>query len=157
VASGEIFNWLNSDDWFAPGALKKVGEIFASDSAADVVVGTGDLVTSPGTIVLHREPPSEITLEMIFDWLNNGGFMQPSTFFTRSVWQEAGPIDEQVNIAFDLDLWIRIAQKGYRFVTIPDLLSLSLKHDKAKTTAYSELTKVGSVLVIARAGGERFV
>jgi hypothetical protein len=96
-------------------------------------------------------------LEIIFDWLNNGGFMQPSTLFRRSVWEKVGFVDEQVHIAFDVDLWIRMAQKGSCFRTIPDLLSVSLRHQDAKTAAYVELTHVDVALVVARAGGERFV
>jgi len=157
VASGDVLAWLNSDDWFTPGTLKKVGHLFTSSSEIDVVVGTGDIVDHAGRVVHHKEPPSQITLEIIFDWLNSGGFMQPSTFFKRSVWEKVGPIDEQIHIAFDVDLWIRMTQKGSCFLTTPDLLSVSLRHENAKTAAYVELTHVDVALVVARAGGERFV
>jgi glycosyltransferase involved in cell wall biosynthesis len=33
-ATGEIFGWLNSDDWYHPGALKAVAEAFAANPEA---------------------------------------------------------------------------------------------------------------------------
>jgi glycosyltransferase involved in cell wall biosynthesis len=35
-ATGEIFGWLNSDDWYHPGALKALAEAFAANPEAGV-------------------------------------------------------------------------------------------------------------------------
>ena len=82
--------------------------------------------------------------------------MQPSCFFTRAAWEAAGPLDESIHFALDLDLWLRMV-KHFEFVPVDALLSRALIHDDAKTTAQRNLMVVDSTLVIIRHGGERFV
>ena len=40
-ATGDIFGWLNSDDWYHPGALRSVAAAFAANPDAGAVVGAG--------------------------------------------------------------------------------------------------------------------
>src|SRR5512134_129792 len=61
-ATGEIFGWLNSDDWYVPGALKAVAEAFAANPEAGAVVGAGEMVDEEGKLVLRCEP-FEVTIE----------------------------------------------------------------------------------------------
>ncbi len=37
-ATGGIFGWLNSDDWYHPGALYAVAEAFAANPEAGAVI-----------------------------------------------------------------------------------------------------------------------
>ena len=80
--------------------------------------------------------------------------MQPSCFFRKSAWELAGPIDEDLHMAFDLDLWLRMAKKGCKFVGIPELLSTALSHESAKTTAFEDFMVVDVAIVVLRHGGE---
>ena len=37
---------------------------------------------------------------------------QPTAFWRRRVWPEVGPLDDSVPLAFDYDLWLRLARRG---------------------------------------------
>src|SRR6187455_126103 len=37
--TGEIFNWLNSDDYYEPGALLKLGSLFFNKPSVEVICG----------------------------------------------------------------------------------------------------------------------
>jgi glycosyltransferase involved in cell wall biosynthesis len=156
-ATGTILTWLNSDDYYMPGALEIIGAAAEAHPEGGVYVGAGDIVNATGTVLDHRDPPSVISLETMYQWIRGEFFMQPSCFFRDTAWRAVAPIDESIHIAFDLDLWMRMAKAGQTFVTIDRLLSKSLSHPGAKTTAYINLSIVDVAVVAIRHGGERVV
>jgi hypothetical protein len=120
-------------------------------------VGTGEILNKTGKIIFHKEPTNEITLETLFNWLDGGDFMQPSSAFTRKAWIQAGQLDEEIHIAIDLDYWMRIAKCQFVFVTVNQLLSQALSHETAKTTAFKNHMIVDAAIAIIRHGGEKWV
>ena len=153
VATGDYLTWLNSDDWYLPGSVMHMCELFMATQDAGMVVGTGDIVDGQGRVVFHVPAPKEITLQSLYNWMRGGNFMQPSSAFSRQAWNAVGPIDENVHIAMDLDLWLKMALRGIKFVTTETMLSLALSHPNAKTTAYESLMTVDCALIISKHGG----
>ncbi len=151
-ATGEIFGWLNSDDWYHPGALQAVAEAFMANSDAGAVVGAGELVDEAGNVLITAAR-NEVTVETLYDWIDNF-FWQPSCFFLKRVWDTCGPLDESVHFAMDLDLWIKIAQR-FPFVSINKKLTYNLSHEEAKTTKDVHISIVDSAMVVLAHGGER--
>jgi glycosyltransferase involved in cell wall biosynthesis len=156
-ATGTILTWLNSDDYYTPGALEIVATAALGHPDAGAYVGAGDIVDASGAVIHHHVPSSVISLESMYQWIRGEFFMQPSCFFRDTAWRAVAPIDESIHIAFDLDLWMRMAKAGQTFVTIDALLSKSLSHPGAKTTAYTNLSIVDVAVVAIRHGGERVV
>lgn len=150
-ATGDIFGWLNSDDWYTPGALQSVAEAFSREKAVGAVVGAGDLVDDCGVVIPHNEPVS-INKDSLLNW-SGAFFCQPSCFFSNEAWSACGPLDENFHYAMDLDLWFKIAGR-FSFVKIDPVLSVSLVHSAAKTAAHSLDMQVDAVMVIFRHGGE---
>lgn len=154
-ATGTVLAWLNSDDYYLPGTLECIGTTTLAHPEAGAFVGIGEIVDSAGRVVYHKGPPPAITLETLFDWQDQGNFMQPSCFFRDVAWRAAGSLDESVHMSMDVDLWMRMAKAGYAFLTIDRLLSRALSHPNAKTTAYRNLMSVDCAIVTIRHGGER--
>lgn len=150
-ATGDIFAWLNSDDYYAPGALEAVAEVYRANPNIGAIVGAGQMVDSNGNVLLQASR-REISLETLYDWIDQY-FWQPSCFFTRRAWEKCGPLDESIHYALDLDLWIKIA-RTFVFVTIDQSLSFNLSHESAKTTKMVHESIVDSVMVVLRHGGE---
>lgn len=151
-ATGEIFGWLNSDDWYHSGALKAVAEAFAANPDAGAVVGAGDYIDEEGRMQLDCTAPDEVNLGTICSWFDKY-FWQPSCFFSRKCWKKCGPLDETLDFAMDVYLWIRIA-KVQKFITIRNLLSTSLKHSGAKTTFNLPQSDITAIKVIIQTAGE---
>lgn len=149
-ATGEIFGWLNSDDWYNPGALQAVAEAFAANPDAGAVVGAGDMYYQESGETLLVEPFA-VDMASLFQFVDRY-FCQPSCFFTARAWKQCGPLDESLHLAMDLDLWLRLA-KEFRFATVADNLSVSLVHADAKTNAQAAKSIVDACLVIGRHGG----
>lgn len=156
-ATGDILTWLNSDDWYLPGALAEMADMLQRNPEAGMVVGAGRNVDVKGRETYFKAPTSTIDVESLYRWSLGGNFLQPSSAFRRSAWELAGPLDENVHIAMDLDLWLRMAKKGVKFVTTNTVLSEALVHPDAKTTAFQELMALDCSIVVIRHGGEGVV
>lgn len=151
-ADGDILGWLNSDDWLAPNALAAIAQAAEAYPQAGAFVGHGAKVDLSGNVVYYKKPRALTFIDMC-QWMDGGNFMQPSCFFRREAWLAAGPLDEDVHIALDVDLWLKMAKK-IQFQALDQLLSYALVHDGAKTTAFRNLMVVDCALIVARAGGD---
>jgi len=151
LATGDLLSWLNSDDYLAPGALSVIAEVYGSNPQAGAILGAGNMVDESGQVIFTHQPFA-VTTESLYGWIDRF-FWQPSCFITRSAWDKCGPLDEAIHFAMDLDLWLKIAAK-YPFATTEMMLSSSLKHDDAKTTAFAKLSQIDAAIVILKHGGE---
>lgn len=105
---GEILGWVNSDDYLLPGALRRVGRVFAQNAAVDWIVCGGIVVDESG-----RRIRKLYAMSQDFRSLLGGGqfFMQMSTFWRRSAYARIGGLDPSLKFCFDYDLFLRLAQK----------------------------------------------
>jgi len=103
---GEIFGWLNSDDYLMPNILFKVAEAFQDHPDVGIVyaktINVDQNSEKTGTI-------SGQAFEIIssFKTLFNP-IAQPATFVHRRALLIVGYLDEELHIIFDWDYWLRI-------------------------------------------------
>ncbi len=153
-ATGDLFGWLNSDDYYTTGSLQAVAEMYINNPDAGAIVGAGEYVDANGTIY-NCSSPKEVSSETLYCWFDKF-FWQPSCFFKKYVWEQCGPLDEKLQLAMDLDLWLKIAKK-YAFATTEKLLSINIKHPEAKTTIQSHLSDIEAIKLILKHGGAEAV
>jgi glycosyltransferase involved in cell wall biosynthesis len=134
MATGDIVTWLNSDDYYLPETLKKVGEFFINNAKAQWVTGDYKIVDENGKEIqsfvrsyknILRSLPFSSTL-YIANYIN-----QPSTFWKRSLMNEVGFVNENYHLCMDYDLWLRIYQK-YPLNTLNTPLSAFRIHSTSK-------------------------
>jgi len=61
-ATGEFFNWINSDDVLFPGALHRIAEAFAKNPDADLIVGDHARSHADGRIIKVSAAASRMAL-----------------------------------------------------------------------------------------------
>jgi glycosyltransferase involved in cell wall biosynthesis len=135
--TGEIFNWINSDDYLEAGALARVAEAFEKNPRAEIVSGTTAEFRDPSPrefnrIRLQLRGTAEASITV-------GVFCQPSTFWRTEVVRGLGGVDPGLHYVMDWDLWVRyLAHHGQgRVARIDDLLAHYRHHAAAKTTTGS--------------------
>lgn len=149
-ATGELFGWLNSDDYYLPGVLFKFAKAYLESPSSGAFYGQGHKVDVNGNII-YTPVLKTINYENLFKWCEDYNFMQPSCLFTKNSWINCGPLDENIHIALDVDFWIRIA-KHYPFVKIDESLSFATTHPNAKTTALKNQMYADLAVVYAKHG-----
>ncbi|MCE1253924.1 MAG: glycosyltransferase [Anaerolineae bacterium] len=127
---GEIVAWLNSDDVYQPGTLKKVLDYF--DRHPDIGLVYGDVLAIDGA-------NQAINLMRYEDWGLDGLMRfeiigQPGVFFRRKFLQETGLLDTRFHYTLDHHLWLRIAART-SIAYLPETLAAARYHAGAKNVA----------------------
>jgi glycosyltransferase involved in cell wall biosynthesis len=129
MARGEILAYLNSDDVYYDGAIAAAVAAFEADPSADIVYGDGDCIDCNDRVIA-RYPTEEWSPER----LKVVCFLcQPAVFFRRRVLEQSGHFDARLNHCMDYEYWLRLAERGLRFVHLPVKLAASRFHLATKT------------------------
>jgi glycosyltransferase involved in cell wall biosynthesis len=127
---GEIVAWLNSDDYYLPGALQKVVAAFAQHPESGLVYGNVLSVDENSRAFnLQTFQPYALNDLLAFNIIS-----QPAVFMRRSVLEQAGLLDESYHCLLDHHLWLRMARLA-PLVFIPETLAAARYHAEAKNLA----------------------
>jgi len=128
MAKGEILGWLNSDDLYLPGTVRKIAQYFQSHPDVDMVYGEAYHVDTKGNII-ERYVTEPFDLQRLSEICF---ICQPTVFFRRDVFREIGPLRTDLHYCLDYDYWIRIA-KRFRVGYLAEYLAHSRLHMRTKT------------------------
>ena len=119
-ASGEVVNWLCSDDILLPGALRTVGDYFATHPDTDILAGAGEIYDErrPEKSVLWRPKPERLA------WLPaHNTIIQQSCFWRTRLHRRHPLLDESFHYSMDTELWCYFRSQQARWDFIPDVLA----------------------------------
>jgi glycosyltransferase involved in cell wall biosynthesis len=118
---GDIIGWLNSDDRYRVGCFEHIVRAFEENPSVDIVYGDYLIVDESGN-------PFQIRREIEFSkfiLLYHRVLYIPTaaTFFRRRIFDENNWLEANLQYAMDLEFFIRLSARGYRFKHIPQLLA----------------------------------
>lgn len=119
----EMATWLGADDYFLPGAFQAVKTLRHKYSSVSWLTGAPFSVTSEGvpisafgqvsfSSVLSGFPHSVLKYGHFGVATGSPTIQQEGTFWTLDLWEKVGGLNESFSLAFDFDLWTRMAQFG---------------------------------------------
>jgi glycosyltransferase involved in cell wall biosynthesis len=132
--SGEIFNWLNSDDYLEPDSLFKIAAAFEDNKVQLVAGRVRNFSDTEEELVANQN----LSAEALMCWKPNVKFVQPGVWLRRNGIDKCGGIDEQFHYAFDWDLYIRYLYNAPVVKEIPELLVHFRLHEQSKTGSSGE-------------------
>ncbi|GGW82377.1 glycosyltransferase family 2 protein [Alteromonas halophila] len=151
-ANGDILYWLNGDDIILPNTIKKVREYFAKHEECEVLVGDAYMTEIDFKPINHFKFNKEkLQFDYLIDYAKHH-LIQPSVFFSRSAWEQCGPLDINDHYAMDADLFIGMARQ-YDFHHIPLDIAYSVYHEACKTRGARAESISALALVQAKHGG----
>jgi glycosyltransferase involved in cell wall biosynthesis len=133
MCTGEIFNWLNSDDYLEPAALHKISAAFADEQVQMVAGNVRNFSTTEEEII----PNQHLSAKGLMCWEPGVKFVQPGVWLRRALIGQSGGIDEQFHYAFDWDLYIRYLYCFPQVKELDDLLVHFRLHEHSKTQSLS--------------------
>jgi glycosyltransferase involved in cell wall biosynthesis len=128
TCSGEVLAYLNSDDAYLPGAVGRAMQALGQSPASAAVCGSELRINREG-FVLWAHCVASTALE---DLLSFQFIPQPAVFLRRSALERAGGLDRTFQMAFDYELWLRLANYG-GILCIPEVLAVTRMYDTTKT------------------------
>ena len=124
-ATGQIFGFINSDDYLLPDALKHINDYFSIKGLQHFVTGQGytELVTGAHSKIR----PQPLTAH---NMLNRSAVLfQQATFFPANAYREVGGFNISNTTCWDYELFLRFLLKGLRHEVIPQDIAAFRLHE----------------------------
>jgi len=135
-APDDVMAYLNSDDFYTPGALAFVADYFAHHPDVDVLYGHRIVVDEQSReIARWFLPAHDAEVLRLNDFVP-----QETLFWRRRLWERVGGLDTSFHFAVDWDLLLRFQAAGARIVRIPYFLACFRAHAAQKTSAIMHST-----------------
>jgi glycosyltransferase involved in cell wall biosynthesis len=115
MATGEIIAWLNADDRYHSGTLRRVSETLSRHLDSALCFGACRIIDESGqeirrAITRFKELFFPLSSQYAIQCLNY--ISQPAMFFRRSALEAAGLLRENLVAAWDYDLTLRLWRRG---------------------------------------------
>lgn len=149
--TGEYFNYVNSDDTLAPGALAAVASGFASYPSAQIVHGKCVLADAGGRALTVHQGRGRDFAEMFRNLVAGNGLHPLAVFFRRDAVIAVDGYREHLHHEMDSDLWFRLLDRGCDIRTIDACLGTYRCWADQKSASHRRIDELLAVLVEAAA------
>ncbi len=138
VAEGSVLAWLNSDDVYLAGTLRKVASRFVDPSALALATGyqieTSDIPPKGPKLMISKFPASRLGPSYEAAHIYAPLLHQAATFWTSALWKESGgALNNAMHYAMDADLWLRMLRLYPHVSVIREPLAIFRRHSEQKT------------------------
>ena len=130
LASGDIINWLNSDDYLENNVLQKIANDFSSINV-DILCGYSKIISANG---ISKKRTSKLGNNFA-QFISQGQIMQPSTFFRKHIFDEFTPLELSLHFMMDHYVWLLYISKYHteKIKYVDYTISFVLVHENAKS------------------------
>jgi glycosyltransferase involved in cell wall biosynthesis len=128
--SGSLWGWLNADDVYLAGTLRRIAEVLAGGGR--LVYGSSQFIDAAGRpLGPYPGRPLAPGWRRMRYW-KGWHVPQPTLFFDARLFAEKGALDETLHYALDYE-WVLRASRDAEAVCLPDTLALYRMHPASKT------------------------
>ncbi len=145
-ATGDIINWINSDDQLMPGALHKIAEHFVNNPDAVIVHGRIEYFGETKNYYSRNISKRDIETK----YVSHICMPQPASFYRRKLIDEQGMTDETLLFSMDTDFFVR-AGLHYKLVQVEDVFARFRLHAASKSvSSFSEKFLTDNAIICSR-------
>lgn len=112
MAKGQIFGFVNSDDYLLPGALSAAAAAFEASPETDVLSGHAYVVDEAG-VQRNRFFSRRFSVRRFV--YGASALAQQSTFFRAEIFRKVHGFNVRNRVAWDGELWVDMALAGAKF------------------------------------------
>ena len=148
-ATGQIFMWLNSDDILLKGSLYAIGKAYNNsiDKTRFIGLGRRVYIDNKSLVLKHLSYSFWMGDSQAIAYGVSRGPHQEATCWTKEIWERFGPLNQNLNYAFDLEFFIKIFSMRNNLIIIPQFIGAWRQWESNKCTEYNaemmkELIKV---------------
>jgi len=135
--TGDIFNWINSDDLLMPGALRAVAEAWR-ESPGNIVSGNAEFFNESGVFRCEKAQAQTLRNFVRFWEAKDFAWAQPATFIPLADLKALGGVREDLRYCMDYNMMVRLLQRGLAVKHIDEPLTRFRVHPDSKTMGETE-------------------
>jgi glycosyltransferase involved in cell wall biosynthesis len=150
-ATGEIYAWLNSDDYYLPVALKAFAQAYGTDKRSVAWAGSALEINKEGEKIGEFEPRIDGDLAFFSDWWISSRIRQPACAFPAALFNAVEGVDENLHYAMDFDLWLKLRKLG-QFIPINEKIACVRLYPEIKTRSNIEMRDAEVIHVCLKHG-----
>ncbi len=118
-AKGEYIARMDGDDYALPTRIENEVMYLEKHPKIAVVGGQIDIINKNGEVISHRSYPLGGVKLWLFSCFRNP-FAHPAIMMRHTVIDNGFIYNERLKMSEDLDLWLRLMNKGYKFANLKD-------------------------------------
>jgi len=115
MSSGEIIGWLNSDDLYHQGTIKRVVEFFRENKPCQWLYGKCRIINEDNKEIrqwITYYKNINLRIFSLSRLIIENYISQPTIFFRKEIIDKVGELDSNLHYSMDYDLWLRFAKIG---------------------------------------------
>lgn len=147
LAKGDVVCWLNTDEWYKPGALEAVSRYFGENPDVDMVFGDCDFVDARGKLVKRRRENGFLLPVLIYYECN---VPSCATFVRRRVLDSGLFLNPEFKVIMDVDWYVRIATSGFRIAHLAKSLACFTWHGNNICIQFPDRKRQEHLIIIER-------
>lgn len=139
MATGDVIGWLNADDLYNPGALRRVGEALAEHPEAEWATGYCRIVDGSGREIrgpVTRYKNALLRRYSLPLYLTHNFVSTPSTFIRRSAYDAVGLYPLEYRASMDYDVHLRLARRGDPVVLEHELAAFRMQEGTVSMSGF---------------------
>jgi glycosyltransferase involved in cell wall biosynthesis len=135
-STGDILMWINSDDLLMPNVLNYIASTVISNKNGFYF---GNCIRfEEKNRGIHCLNSDVVSAHLTTGLEQNDFIFQPSSFWTRNVYDEVGPLNENLHYGFDWEWFLRVKENGIKMMALNKCISMYRKHDTHKSRSGGE-------------------
>jgi glycosyltransferase involved in cell wall biosynthesis len=142
--TGDIFNWLNSDDLLTPGALWEVAKAWRNRPGC-IVSGDTEFFNASGVFRCEKAGQQTLHNFVRFWEADRFGWAQQSTFVPLRDLKAVGGVREDLVYCMDYNMMVRLLQRGVDTAYVRSTLARFRFHNESKTVGATEAFRLERV------------
>lgn len=125
IATGDVVAWLNTDEFYYAKTLDLVAEFFQNHPDIDILYGDCAFLNSSCNFERTRKIHSFNRNILLY----YGCYIPScSTFIRKQVIEKGFLLDSAYRVCMDYEYYVRIADAGWNFSSVPDVLASFIWH-----------------------------
>ena len=128
LTNGTWLGWLNADDFLTPRSAERAMAAAARRPSAGWIYGQCEIREGSERSIF--EPPARVGRRTVRE---RNPLAQPGTLVARWALERVGPLDEELDLVMDFDLWLRLIDAGVPALYVPEVLAVFEIHADSKT------------------------
>ena len=135
--TGDIFNWINSDDLLAPGALWAVAKAWM-ETPGRVISGRTEFFNDKGTFETIRASGQTLRNFVRFWEAKDWSWAQPGTFVPLADFRAIGGLRTDLKYCLDYHMMVQLLARGLEVHYLDQVLAKFRFHGASKTVGSRE-------------------